>query len=299
MSTRWHQRRAVSQTSRRGGEPVFERFESRYELQAGVVTAAGLHIGVGGSLDVVSSDNPVARDARGLPFIPGSSFKGALRSAAEALLRGMSPGERREPWACDPLDEAQRCVTAADVRDQADETVTRLVTHGVDEGGRACTACRLFGSPWLSSRVRVQDLYLAEGERWPGRIELRDGVAIDRDTETVSGGRKYDYEVVPLETVFDLRLRVDNTRRAELGILFLGLREFETGGAHLGGHVSRGLGAVRLADPAIEVIEGADGLRAYLRNGRGTVLRQTDFDAFRQECIGAFLAQLEGGEHAG
>lgn len=278
---------------------MFERFESRYELRAGVVTAAGLHIGVGGSLDVTGSDNPVARDARGLPFIPGSSFKGALRSAVEALLRGVSPGEGREPWACDPLDEARRCVTAADVRDQADEAITRLVTQGLDEGGLACTACRLFGSPWLSSRVRVQDLYLSEGERWPGRIELRDGVAIDRDTETVSGGRRYDYEVVPFGTVFDLRIQVDNARRAELGILFLGLREFETGGARLGGHLSRGLGAVRLVEPAVEVVEGADSLRAYLRDGRGKVFQQTDFDAFRQECIGAFLTRLEGGAHAG
>ncbi|MBI4494826.1 MAG: CRISPR-associated RAMP protein [Chloroflexi bacterium] len=278
---------------------MFERFESRYELRGRVVTRAGLHVGVGGSLAVVGSDNPVARDARGLPFIPGSSFKGALRATIEALLRALSPGARQEPWACDPLDEAARCVTAEDVRDRDEAEVSALVARGVDAGGKACTACRLFGSPWLASRVRVCDLYLAQGEGWAGRIEVRDGVAIDRDTETVSGGRKYDYEVVPLETAFDLRLRADNVARAELGLLFVGLREFETGSAALGGHVSRGLGGVRLEGLEVEAVEGAEGLRAYLRDGRGRLWRAAELEDFQRACVEAFLATVGGAGHAG
>ena len=44
----------------------------------------GLHIGAGkGSLDIGGADNPVVRDAYGLPYIPGSSLRGRLRSLLE------------------------------------------------------------------------------------------------------------------------------------------------------------------------------------------------------------------------
>ena len=277
---------------------MFEEFKSRYDLRAHVVTRTGLHIGAGGSLAVTGSDNPVVRDARGLPFIPGSSFKGALRSAIEAIVRGLSAGMGQEPWTCDPLQSP--CVTAEDMRDKNDAEISKLVEQGVPEGGKACTVCRLFGSPWLASKVKVKDLYVVEDEVWPGRIEVRDGVAIDRDTETAATGRLYDYEVVPLETNFDLHIRIDNPSKAELGLLFLGLREFSNGGAALGGKVSRGLGAVQLKWQEIEVIEGHDGLRAYLRDGHGRVLEGEEADTFQRQCIEAFLKILgEGGQDAG
>jgi CRISPR-associated protein Csm3 len=44
----------------------------------------GLHIGAGkGSLDIGGADNPVVKDAHGLPYIPGSSLRGRLRSLLE------------------------------------------------------------------------------------------------------------------------------------------------------------------------------------------------------------------------
>ena len=45
---------------------------------------SGLHIGAGkGSLDIGGADNPVVKDAYGLPYIPGSSLRGRLRSLLE------------------------------------------------------------------------------------------------------------------------------------------------------------------------------------------------------------------------
>src|SRR5260370_21028445 len=44
----------------------------------------GLHIGAGkGSLEIGGADNPVVKDAFGLPYIPGSSLRGKLRSLLE------------------------------------------------------------------------------------------------------------------------------------------------------------------------------------------------------------------------
>src|ERR1700722_18599774 len=54
----------------------------------------GLHIGAGkGSLEIGGADNPVVKDAFGLPYIPGSSLRGKIRSLLENALGLTSPGE--------------------------------------------------------------------------------------------------------------------------------------------------------------------------------------------------------------
>src|SRR6266571_9197316 len=54
----------------------------------------GLHIGAGkGSLEIGGADNPVVKDAFGLPYIPGSSLRGRLRSLLENALGLTAPAE--------------------------------------------------------------------------------------------------------------------------------------------------------------------------------------------------------------
>src|SRR5271167_3373293 len=54
----------------------------------------GLHIGAGkGSLEIGGADNPVVKDAFGLPYVPGSSLRGRLRSLLEQAWGLTSPAE--------------------------------------------------------------------------------------------------------------------------------------------------------------------------------------------------------------
>src|SRR5947207_5389639 len=54
----------------------------------------GLHVGAGkGSLGISGADNPVVKDAFGLPYIPGSSLRGRIRSLLENALGLTSPAE--------------------------------------------------------------------------------------------------------------------------------------------------------------------------------------------------------------
>ncbi len=54
----------------------------------------GLHIGAGkGSLEIGGADNPVVKDAFGMPYIPGSSLRGRIRSLLEHALGLTSPAE--------------------------------------------------------------------------------------------------------------------------------------------------------------------------------------------------------------
>src|SRR5579871_1003389 len=53
-------------------------------LEGDLTCQTGLHIGAGkGSLEIGGADNPVVKDAFGLPYIPGSSLRGKIRSLLE------------------------------------------------------------------------------------------------------------------------------------------------------------------------------------------------------------------------
>src|SRR6202158_3439962 len=70
------------------------RFIGKLILEGDLECQTGLHIGAGkGSLEIGGADNPVVKDAFGLPYIPGSSLRGKLRSLLENALGLTSPSE--------------------------------------------------------------------------------------------------------------------------------------------------------------------------------------------------------------
>lgn len=221
---------------------LFYQFQSRLLLQGTLHATTALRIGAGRSLEPIGTDLPVIRDAAGRPFIPGSSFKGVLRSRTESLLRALLPGRRG--GACDPIHDQERCITPQEIRrekdrSQSDEQLTDWIINN------SCVACQLYGSPWLASRVQVRD-WLVDETFWLGQFQVRDGVAIDRDTETSAENLLYSYEVVPAGTAFEGTIVVENAEPWQLGLLFAGLEEFDSGSLPIGGASSRGLGSVAL-----------------------------------------------------
>lgn len=244
---------------------MFDTFESRLVVEGYIVPETALRIGTGRVAEVSGTELPVIRDSLGQPCVPGSSFKGAWRSHLEALVRGMAPsGADLRLFACDPTsDEADHCLSAERMRTLKDEYGNNDLglAQAVAEG--SCLVCQTFGSPWLASPVRVRDLPVADGE-WFGQFQVRDGVAIDRDKGTVSEGRLYDYEVVPAGTRFELHVVAENLVPWQRGLLWLGLRALKQGDVALGGFTSRGLGWVRLEEPKVLLVEGAQDLLAMM-----------------------------------
>ena len=56
-------------------------FLGKLILEGEIHCQTGLHIGAGkGSLEIGGADNPVVKDAFGIPYIPGSSLRGRLRA---------------------------------------------------------------------------------------------------------------------------------------------------------------------------------------------------------------------------
>ncbi len=278
----------------------FSRFHSRLRVTGRLRTETALRIGSGGSDSPTEHDLPVVKDLRGRPYIPGSSVKGVLRAHLERLLRGLD-----ERLACLSTSRPAKagvltgCLTQGDVdalkaahQNDPDELARQILK-------RSCWTCSLFGAPWLASKVMIRDLPVIE-ETWFERYLIRDGVAIDRDTETAGNQLKYDFEAVPAGTEFTFEMVVENPSEAELGLALLGLREFEQGHIALGGASSRGLGQVRLEldwDRSEWLTAGQ--LKAYFAGQPPQALAD---ESVRTGYWKAFLAALENGketaEHA-
>lgn len=222
---------------------MFDTFRNRLEIAGILTTVTALRISEGRSTEPIGSDLPVMKDAFKCPFIPGSSFKGALRSRLESFLRGILGDDRH--FVANPANENEWSITAIEMRDLKQDYPNndQLLTDNILQ--KTDLISHLFGSPWLASKFQVRDLTVI-ADNWFGQYEERDGVGIDRDTETAAEGKLYDYQVVPAGTPFLFKAIVENAEQWELGLLIIGLHQFETEQIPLGGARSRGLGIVRL-----------------------------------------------------
>lgn len=328
----------------------FSIFKNRLELEGTLTTITALRIGSGRSLEPIGTDLPVIKDAFNRPLIPGSSFKGALRSRLESFLRGVLGDDRK--LVANPAVEKEWSLTADEIKQLKGMTFDELAiwlwtkehtdlpsfkeryelialkrkreqnssyTPSEQETpllpivnrlptGEALKALKesyvsidaaltkaifqetdlissAFGSPWQSSKFQVRDLTV-NPNIWFGQYQERDGVSIDRDTETAADGRLYDFQVVPAGTEFRFKAVFENAETLpngqfehwELGLLVLGLQQFKNQQIPLGGGNSRGLGVVELEIEKVVWVdpEGDAGrLRDYMRS-----LCQNDLSAY-------------------
>src|SRR5947209_4584668 len=238
---------------------------NRFLFSGKLVMQTALHIG-GGKVTLSNSDSPVVLTPDQKPFIPGSSFKGALRSTVEKLtstLPGFSTCAlieyTRETWEAEQKegkDIEDICPTVrqwhiAEKRRNNQAQATEINRKAIK---KLCNTCRLFGSPFTAARLNVNDLYIPE-EEWNGIIQIRDGVAIDRDSEKARDRLKYDFEVVPASAAFDMEIVLENAEPADLQLICVGLSEYAQGFGVIGGKRSRGLGVAKLEGLIVDTLE--------------------------------------------
>ena len=219
---------------------MFDVFENRLELSGTLTTVTALRISQGRSTEPIGSDLPVVKDSLGRPLIPGSSFKGALRSRLESFVRGIDSELATDPSELVGPTKMRWLKDQKKLHENNDAALTAALLQETDP------VSQVFGSPWAAGKFQVRDLTVLP-DLWFGQYQERDGVSIDRDTETASDGKLYDFQVVPAGTPFEFKAVVENAEDWELGLLMVGLYQFENEMIPLGGGRSRGLGVVRLS----------------------------------------------------
>lgn len=189
-------------------------------------------------------------DSQPSVYIPGSSFKGVMRSHAERLLTS-------EGLAITPTFD-----------DKAKSVFNQKTPGDVAHRG-TCPLGRTFGSVHLKSRVAVTDL-LPGGSSPSGgsdrqrqlelanAVERRNGVAIDRLLGSVAGSALFDREAV-VKGRFDGRIVLRNAQLYQLALVLLVLRDLNEGFLQLGSSTSRGHGFVSVAHSSL-IVESRRGL---------------------------------------
>lgn len=299
-------------------QTIYDRsvLKRRIKITGRLVFDTAFHIGGEASYSG-TTDNPILRDAYGRPFIPGSSIKGAMRAAVERIVTSLGLS------ACQLFDKDQRCLTPFESSEsprreyetianavyrsaaiQFKEEVNTLLRNKevtfdnlpdkdrkVSEAAllfllehTLCDVCKTFGSPFMSSSIFFHDCSVIS-ESWIRVTQIRNGVAIDRDSGRAKNQLLYDFEVVPPQTAFNFSLTIESDHPVILGIVAIGLHELLCGNIRLGGIKSRGLGCCKLErDANVEIINLDDTVK-LLSYFRGEKSPSQDIHSFIEGSI--------------
>jgi len=268
-------------------EYFFLEMRSRYLLDCRLTQAASLHVGTG--VSGADTDAPFIR--QGLtPFVPGSSLRGVMRSTVERVTRSLGAG----PRCCILFEDASdECWAGNDRLRTKFETAKARERTGFLRSDEfyLCPVCRLFGSTLMAAQLKVSD---ARFEAAP-KLVRRDGVGIDRDTETARPKIKYDFEVAEPggEDALEFTLQLENSGSDEMALVYILLKEMERGFA-VGGKKSCGLGTLTLRLNKVSYFDsGLTGerqytLQQYLSAGYGD-FPLTAFQSRLQDCFAEFV----------
>ncbi len=257
--------------------PGFDKLLNRYVLECELESEAGLHIGTG--VPSRTTDAPIIRMGNA-PFIPGSSLRGVLRSGVERILATLRPEGKFCIALMPPADGCERELDAEELEAKSDANKLKL-----------CETCRFFGSTAMAARLKVGEaLFRKDFSREPVR---RDGVGIDRDTETAKDLIKFDFEVLDGRCEFTFCLQLENAERSDFALLYILLKE-ATHGFDVGGKRSRGLGRVRVKGYSVSYFDPNQqyGLMEFLAGG----LKKMPVRSFESLLKDEFLAYMNGGE---
>ena len=217
--------------------------QNRYRFQATLRLETPLRLSSGRASD--ATDAPLMRDRAGIPYIPGSSLRGALRAEIERILAAAGPllqvrsctlfTEDTSPEACISINRAKQ----EKVTECSEEDALQFVEQHL------CDVCKLFGSTVYASGLVIEDSYPQDQAAWRSKSVVRDGVGIDRDTGTARDTAKFDYEVLETGPVFTLRMQVENVTASDKRVLNLMLGLLKQG-VYVGGKRAAGLGKILL-----------------------------------------------------
>jgi CRISPR-associated protein Csm3 len=239
-----------------------------------IQAVTGLHIGAQREISEIGGiDNPVIKDPlTGLPYIPGSSLKGRLRSLFEVFVNS-----KLKEWS--EKYPSLKKYSPGSCREEGEKNCGKFFNKVINKGwihvcpdyytARECPVCRLFGASGddsnFPSRIIVRDAFLTD--KWKSKwkegqelLEAKIEVGIDRVTsqanprtnERVVAGTEFEFEMI--YTIEDLEQWEDDVKNLLTAIALLE-------DSYLGGSGSRGYGKVKFLFDRVE-FRSADYYRA-------------------------------------
>ncbi|WP_300276476.1 type III-A CRISPR-associated RAMP protein Csm3 [Peptacetobacter sp.] len=198
---------------------------AKIEIKGKIKLETGMHIGGSTQFAAIGAiDSPVIRDSfTDLPMIPGSSFKGKLRT----LLAKKYNTKLVEP-------------------DNDDQKIKRL--FGSSKKGEIKSSRLIFSDSILSNDDDLKDIGVSSTEiKTENTINRITAIANPRQIERAVRGSIFDFSII-------YNAEEEKEIKEDIELLKEGLKFLEYD--YIGGHGSRGYGRVKIEDLNLDVVVG-------------------------------------------
>ena len=254
----------------------FSTFKNKYILTGKIVVLNALHIGSGKEKD--DRDAPfISLDDNKNFYIPGSTFRGYLSTKLERFLDSgngfkiknngeeLNEADVKLIFGYTNLDKLETKINDKD--NEEDRKLKENNRKIQDRIIRKLNAKNLDEVKSLAGRIHVSDMPVLKDVKYV----TRDGIKIDRNTGATEKRAKFDYDVVPAGTEFDLNIELENIENYQLDLIGLALNDIlKDNGDLFGGKTSRGIGKSRLKDLKMKYVTSDDKekLKKYIFEGK-------------------------------
>lgn len=254
----------------------FSTFKNKYILTGKIVVLNALHIGSGKEKD--DRDAPfISLDDDKNFYIPGSTFRGYLSTKLERFLDSgngfkiKSNGEELNEadvkliFGYTNLDKLETKINDED--NEEDRKLKENNKKIQDRIIKKLNSKNLKEVKSLAGRIHISDMPVLKNVKYI----TRDGIKIDRNTGATEKRAKFDYDVVPAGTEFDLNIELENIENYQLDLIGLALNDIlKDNGDLFGGKTSRGIGKCRLKDLKMKYVtlDDKEKLKKYIFEGK-------------------------------
>ena len=195
---------------------------AKIEITGKITLKTGMHIGASDAFAAIGAiDSPVARDPiSGLPYIPGSSLKGKMRSL---------------------LAKAYNEKVRVNTRDEDDDRIKRLFGCSKNAEGNPQPSRLIFSDAILSNQEELesQGLTSPTEAKEENTINPLTAIANPRQIERVVRGAEF-----PISIIYNMS--EPDTAEEDFRMLAEGFRLLQYD--YIGGHGSRGYGRIEISD---------------------------------------------------
>ena len=239
----------------------FSTFKNKYILTGKIVVLNALHIGSGKETD--DRDAPfISLDDDKNFYIPGSTFRGYLSTKLERFLDSGNGFKIKNNG--EELNEADVKLifgyTNLD-KEKNEDVKKRIVAKFLNKEVKNLKdeefKENLKDLKSLAGRIHISDMPVLKDVDYV----TRDGIKIDRNTGATEKRAKFDYDVVPAGTTFEIKI----------DLIGLALNDIlKDNGDLFGGKTSRGIGKCRLKDLKMKYVTSDDKekLKKYIFEGK-------------------------------
>lgn len=254
----------------------FSTFKNKYILTGKIVVLNALHIGSGKETD--DRDAPfISLDDDKNFYIPGSTFRGYLSTKLERFLDSgngfkiknngeeLNEADVKLIFGYTNLDKLETKINDKD--NEEDRKIKENNRKIQDRIIRKLNAKNLDEVKSLAGRIHVSDMPVLKDVKYL----TRDGIKIDRNTGATEKRAKFDYDVVPAGTEFDLNIELENIENYQLDLIGLALNDIlKDNGDLFGGKTSRGIGKCKIKDLKMKYVTSDDKekLKKYIFEGK-------------------------------